>query len=123
MTATRSKTLRWFGLGSWVYVSGPISSDPLIGARLAILAGERLRRAGFIPIVPHLSVLWQMIAPVPYEEWIAIDLAVLTRCDVLLRLHGHSPGAEREVAHAELNGIPVVYDEMEILLPPNRDHE
>jgi hypothetical protein len=75
----------------------------------AVAAAERLRRAGIVPVVPHLAVLWEMIAPgADYEGWMALDLALLERCDALVRLPGASAGADREVAHARARRIPVL---------------
>lgn len=92
-----------------VYVAGPMGTGDLTrNVRAAILAAEEIRRMGHAPYVPHLSVLWDAIAPVSYEGWMELDLAWLARCDVLLRLPGASPGADREVAEAERLGIPVV---------------
>ena len=36
-----------------------------------------------------------------------LDLRLVERCDVLVRLPGDSAGADREVAHARRRGIPV----------------
>jgi nucleoside 2-deoxyribosyltransferase len=93
-----------------VYVAGPISSDPLIGTRNAILAAAQLRSVGLGFIVPHLSCLFQMVSPQPYESWMGLDLALIERCDALLRLPGDSFGADREVQHARQQGIPVYLD-------------
>ena len=35
-----------------------------------------------------------------YETWMEYDLAWLGACEALLRLPGHSPGADREVRYA-----------------------
>jgi hypothetical protein len=103
-----------------VYVAGPISRFPAGGSqfdnvREGVLVGERLRAAGLAPLVPHLSALWQMLAPVPYEGWMSLDFAWIERCDALLRMPGDSPGADREVAHAEDIGVPVFYTEADLL--------
>lgn len=95
-----------------VYVAGPISGFEPGGSqfdnvREAVELGERLRLLGFAVIVPHLSALWHMIAPVPYEAWLAMDFAILERCDAVFRMPGASSGADREVAHAVAHGVPV----------------
>lgn len=90
-----------------IYVAGPISRDPMAGTRAAVLAGAELMRGGLVPFVPHLSVLWQMIDPVEYEDWMIQDFAWIRRCDALLRLPGESPGADREVAFAKQGGLPI----------------
>lgn len=99
-----------------VYVAGPISRGAMDqNCREGILLAERLRAAGLAPFSPHLSILWNMIAPVSYEDWMALDFAWIDRCDALLRMPGESPGADREVAYAKDHGIPVFYTEAELL--------
>jgi hypothetical protein len=102
----------------YVYVAGPISSDPLGNTHLALRVGAELMRVGFHPFIPHLSVLWQMVEPRPYEEWMKWDFAWIKRCDALLRLYGESPGADREVAFAKEQGIPVFYSMADLLAWP-----
>ncbi len=46
--------------------------------------------------LPQLSVLHEMIDPLPYERWIEHGLNMIGRCDGLVRLEGHSPGANQE---------------------------
>jgi len=93
-----------------IYVAGPLgTTDPFSRAGEAIRYADRLRAAGYACVVPHLNVLWAVACPgVPYEEWMRLDLALLERCDALVRLPGVSPGADREVAAARAWGIPVV---------------
>ena len=102
-----------------VYVSGPISQGNwLINIRLAVQSGERLRRAGFVPLVPHLIALAELCgSDATYEDWLALDLALLERCDALLRLPGPSVGADREVEHARALGLPVFFNELDIPRP------
>jgi hypothetical protein len=102
--------------GAWVYVSGPMSKgNSFLHVRGAIIVAERLRRAGMVPFVPHLSCLWEMIAPgAAYEEWIALDLAYLERCDALLRLPGESVGADIEEARMHTLGKPVFHQESDL---------
>lgn len=98
-----------------IYVAGPITSDPLGGTRAAIQAAYVLSAHGFVPYVPHLSVLWEMVAPQPYEEWMRLSLAWLRKCDALLRLPGESKGADVETAEARALGIPVLYSVAEVV--------
>lgn len=98
-----------------VYVSGPYSKNMVDGTRNAILAAEELRKAGYLPFVPHLSLLWDLVCPSPYKEWIEYDLEWVQHCDVLLRLPGESPGADREVELAHKLGIPVYYSVEEVI--------
>jgi len=92
-----------------IYVAGPISADPIGGARKAISIASELLRMGFTPFVPHLAILWELMFPLEYEEWMAYDLAWLRKCDVLFRVEGKSPGADREVALAKSLGKPVFF--------------
>ena len=92
-----------------VYVAGPLTSDPMGGARNAILAGIALEALGFIAYVPHASLLWEMVQPRDYETWIRHCFAWLSRCDCLLRLPGESSGSDREVEEAKRLRLPVFW--------------
>jgi hypothetical protein len=94
-----------------VYVAGPYSAETpeAIQANVdaAIDVGNRLMDEGLAVIVPHLSHYPHARHPRGYEEWMALDFEMLSRCDVLLRLEGASPGADREVLFAVQEHIPV----------------
>lgn len=92
-----------------VYVAGPYSSEPVLGVQAACKMATRLWDAGFCPIVPHLTHLWHLVEPKPYEWWLAYDIELLRSCAYLLRISGKSEGADAEVLFAELNGIPVYF--------------
>ena len=98
-----------------IYVSGPYSGNAVKGTRDAILAAEKLKRHGHLPFVPHLSLLWDLVCPSSYSEWIDYDLAWVCACDALLRLPGESPGADREVEVAKSNDKPIYYSIEEII--------
>lgn len=92
-----------------VYVAGPYTADPETCTRAAIEVGDRLLDLGFAPFVPHLSHYWNtQHTEHEYEAWMRLDLAWVETADVLLRIPGESPGADREVKHARVHGIPVV---------------
>lgn len=94
-----------------MYVAGPLTQgDPMENALRAMAAGDRCKRAGLAPYVPHLSLFWDEACPDSYENWMLLDFEWLGACDVLLRLPGPSSGADREVALAEKMGITVYYD-------------
>lgn len=102
-----------------VYVAGPLEGgETAKNVHNAIKAGHFVMDIGHVPYVPHLDVIMTMQRPRKYEEWIAADFVIITRCDVLWRTPGVSPGADREVEFAESIGVPVVYtdDELEDLL-------
>lgn len=91
-----------------VYIAGPYTSpDPVLNTRSAVAWAEAVEGEGCAVVVPHLSLLWHAISPAPVERWYARDLAVLARCDALLRFPGASTGADAEVEFAEGRGIPV----------------
>jgi nucleoside 2-deoxyribosyltransferase len=91
-----------------VFISGPYSIAPQANTEQAIAWMNLLLDAGFVPFCPHLSHYPDIAQPRGYEAWLAYDLVWLESCDVLLRLPGESPGADREVAYARQHGIPVV---------------
>jgi hypothetical protein len=99
----------------FVYIAGPISKDPLLGTRSAVIEASALADAGLVPYVPHLCVLWEMISPRPYDEWISIGLAWLEKCDAVLRIPGESKGADSEVTLAKALGIPVFTDRDDLI--------
>lgn len=100
-----------------VYVAGPYSlGSEAHNVRMAVDAADQLLRRGYSPYVPHLNHLWHLIFPHGYERWMALDFEFLKVCDVVYRLPGKSPGADREVAYANAHGIPVFYS-LDNLLP------
>lgn len=90
-----------------VYVAGPMTKgDYLLNVRAAIDAAAILRGLGFFPYMPQMTTLWHLVAPREYEDWMVQDFEWLEACHALLRLPGVSAGADREVAHAKIHGIP-----------------
>lgn len=96
-----------------VYIAGPYTNpDPLDNTRRAIDAAEALLAVGLVtPVIPHLTALWHLVRPHDLEFWYEYDLAILKRCDALLRLPGPSTGADREVTYAQGIDVPVFDDE------------
>lgn len=91
-----------------VYVSAPYTDDPVGNTRRAIEAAAYLLDGGWVtPLVPHLSLMWDLVAPRPYRSWIAYDLALVAKCDAVYRLPGASRGADAEVAEARRLSVPV----------------
>ena len=94
----------------YVYIAGPYTApDPIVNTRNAILAADEIRSEHVHPFVPHLNVLWHFLSPAEYKVWLRFDFVWLIRCNALIRLPGHSPGADDEVAEAKRLGIPVYY--------------
>lgn len=85
-----------------IYVAGPLSKgDHNQNVRRAVLVAEALVEAGADVFIPHThGVLWDMATAVqhPHEFWMGIDLAILEKCDGLVRVPGESKGADLEVA-------------------------
>jgi hypothetical protein len=99
-----------------VYLASPYSQgDPAENVREHILAADTLMRLGYAFHAPLLSHFIHQQHPHAYEEWMALDMVMLARCDILLRLPGESPGADREVAEALRIGIPVAYSFAELM--------
>lgn len=96
-----------------VYVAGPIGANDegrSVRVRAAIDAGEKIRRAGMFPFIPHIAEEWSKIHEHTYECWMRYDDAWLVVSEAVFRVPGHSPGADREVARAAELGIPVFHD-------------
>ena len=52
----------------YVYISGPYSGgDPALNVRAAVEAADAVLSAGHTPYCPHLSHLWHLVSPKPYE--------------------------------------------------------
>lgn len=103
-----------------VYVAGPISKgNQFQNCAKAIRLGSEIHFAGASPYIPHLSALWDFVdgdlASIGYEDWMVIAFDWITSCDILFRMEGESPGADREVAYAIAHGIPVINDKQELL--------
>lgn len=91
-----------------VYIAGPYSSDPVSGTRAAIKAGMAVYETGLAAVlIPHTTMLVDLLLPHDVEFWYAYDLDQLEHCQAVLRLDGPSTGADAEVAFAKANEIPV----------------
>lgn len=100
----------------FIYLAGPITKpNPMHNTNKAIILANQLTEWGFLLHVPHLTVLWDMITPKDWEEWMAIDFEIILRCDGLYRMRGESKGADAEVQFALDNDIRVFHDVREIL--------
>lgn len=100
-----------------IYIAGPYTTgDVNENVRNALIAAEQIVERGHTPVVPHLSHFWHLVFPHEWEYWMHLDSALLSRCDGVFRLYGDSSGADREVAQAEREGLPVFYSLDEISL-------
>lgn len=98
------------------YIVGPYSSRWGIFGRVRNIYKARKVainwwRKGYAVISPHSNTaLFDKYAP--YETWIAGDLEILSRCDLLILMDGweNSKGARRELAEARRLHIEVMED-------------
>jgi hypothetical protein len=91
-----------------VYIAGPYTADPERCVMVAIAALHEVMDAGHNAFVPHLSHFAEMQQPRHYEDWMRMCLDMVPRCDMLWRLPGQSPGADREVALAAERGMMII---------------
>lgn len=99
-----------------IYVAGAYSGgDVALNVRKAMEAGTQIINAGHSPFVPHLYHFLHLHEPQEYGTWMRVDAAWVAACDALLRLPGHSPGADAEVSLATSQGIRC-FAEMDELL-------
>ena len=100
------------------YIAGPLThGSETHNIKAAAKVGHRLMRQGFDVLIPHAYALTEMLddgPPASYDEWLARCLRLIKRCDCVLRIPGHSPGADREVEFAREHGIPVFFDEHDL---------
>lgn len=109
-----------------VYVAGPISKGDLqTNIRQALDAGHALLKAGFAPMVPHLTCYWAgdgSAAVLPrdttHDDWYGMNEPWVTVADAVLRLPGESVGADREVELANRLGIPVYREVADLIANP-----
>lgn len=99
-----------------VYIAAAYTSAPEENTHKAVAVADDLQSTGLVAcVVPHLNLLWTLIHPHDGDYWYDHDLALLARCDALLRLPGESPGADNEVAFARNHDIPVFLDKAGLL--------
>ena len=92
-----------------IYVAAPYTQpDPVQNTHAVIRIADAMLDAGFIPLIPHLTLAWHLVSPKPYDTWLAYDRHLLVRCDVLLRVPGYSHGATQECTFADELAIPVI---------------
>ena len=92
-----------------IYISSPYSIGD-VGENVSrhIEAANIVMNMGHCPIAPLLTHFMHIVRPRPYEDWMACDLELVKRCDIVWRLPGESKGADRETAAAAAAGIAVV---------------
>lgn len=109
--------MKHFAMRPLVYLAGPYTKpDPLANTRRAVAVADELHASGHVTVVvPHVTLLWDLISPQEPDHWYAYDFTLLARCDALLRMPGESIGSDREVAFAQSRGIVVFHDQETLL--------
>lgn len=99
-----------------MYIAGPYSGTTprpvLSNVRLASAWAGLMAKRGWVPVVPHLWHYMQEEARgFSYEDWIALGLALLRRCDAILMIPGwqESTGARGELALAQKLGLKTYF--------------
>jgi hypothetical protein len=110
-----------------IYTAGPYSpytdyenGPHAIAENIAVakLMSIRLWEEGFTVICPHLNTFhFEEICRCQYEDYLAGDLRILARCDVLLMLPNwqRSSGSIREREFARSLNLPVYFNPNELL--------
>ena len=99
-----------------VYIASSYTlGDVAVNVKTQMDVADTLMNSGLAPFVPLLSHFLHIANPRPYQDWVDLDNAWVTVCDVLLRLPGDSKGADAEVQLAKDNNIPVYYDIKELI--------
>lgn len=99
-----------------VYIASPYTQGDIEeNVRKSLEMADELLVHHFIPYPPLLTHYWHQISPKAWEVWLAMDKAILLRCNCVLRMPGFSVGANEEVEFAEKHAIPVYYSLEELL--------
>ena len=97
-----------------IYVSGPYTagSNKEIESNIkrARVVAENLWARGWAVICPHLNTAKKTV--MPYETYLAGDMAILARCDAIYMMIDwlRSGGAIKEQKYASDNGIFIMYE-------------
>lgn len=93
-----------------VYIASPYATGNMTAnVAVQIHALHRVIDMGASPVAPLLTHFADIVRPRPYDDWMKSDLALVAKSDVILRLPGISPGADKEESEALRLGIPVCY--------------
>ncbi len=92
-----------------IYISCPYTKgDVAANVRRSIFASEKVIACGHLPYNPLLSHFHHLISPQGYEYWMDLDLKLIYKMDLVIRLSGESSGADRECELATRLGIKVI---------------
>lgn len=103
--------------GLVVYVAGPYGDEKPEHVRkanleMAVETGREVMKRGHVPVIPHLN-----IASLTHKNrklGLACSMAVMMKCDVVLRIPGLSEGADEEVRRARKMGKTVIISTLEL---------
>lgn len=102
-----------------VYISGPLTTDTSEGeqenVRRALQTASRYYEKGYAVFCPHAQIYWidrEFKPNLKYEDWLAVDLYWLTKCDVVVFLSGweRSRGSTIEHMLACALGKTIIYE-------------
>lgn len=97
-----------------VYVAGPISSNVFEGVARGFAAGRQMFLDGLAPFVPHWDAYW-FLPEGNWNPYLEYDLEFVSVCDAVYRLAGESKGADLECRVAQELGIPVFYEDPQVV--------
>lgn len=100
-----------------VYLSGKYSGDVEENLKTARAKAIRLWEQGYTVLTPHLNTQnFEVDCLCVYDDYIAGDLVLLSRCDVVYMMEGweESSGAKIERDYAKSRNIPIVYNDLEL---------
>ena len=105
----------------FIYIAGPYTHpDPVENSHKAIKVANRLVACGFTPIIPHLTLMWNLVTPAPAKFWYEYTLELMFRCDAVYRMKGDSLGGDVETTEAIKAGMPVFREDQGVA-PENLD--
>ena len=109
-----------------IYIASAYTvGDVAANVAVQMEAAHRIMDMEHCPIAPLLSHFLHLYQQRPYQDWINVDLELIKRCDIVLRLPGVSSGADGEVQLALQCNIPVCYgwSKLEALLDEQESFE
>ena len=96
-----------------LYLAAPYSSAPVLNTNRAIRVAQVIydEWKDWFPVVPHLSMLSDLVTPADADYWYVYTLDQMLTCDAIVRLPGESQGADYEEIVADQHEIHFVdYD-------------
>ena len=92
-----------------IYIASPYTGWEASGVKTQMVPLHKIMDMGHLAYAPLLCHFAEIHEVRHYNDWLQHGLAMVARCDVLLRLGGISKGADLEVEEATKHGIPVRY--------------